>query len=230
MLGPHQQFSSAVQLSSESSLPAWWRRRASEIRGAWPGHGAFPGGSLNQGHVGRGPAPKQRGWGGWGELGAVMPQEPPDSTTRTSDTNHHYLVTAAQRSHNWECERTQLGQMSKHLAFTTFPPLRDQELIGLRPEKRGPLGPAPHQLWSRPLGPSPLPTHTAWTCPTSRLAGPWGSSYPVCIALGFFTPRALAERSPPHRRCSLIPATGFRSSPCACEAPHHSITSNPTPA
>lgn len=161
---------------------------------------------------------------------AVMPQEPTDLATRTSDTNHHYLFTAAQRSHNLERERAQLGQMSKHLAFTTFPPLREQELIGLRPEKRGSLGPAPHQLWSRPLGPSPLPTHTTWTCPTSRLAGPWGSSCSLCIALGFFTPRSLAERSPPHGRCSLIPATGFRSSPCACEAPHDSITSNPTPA
>ena len=154
---------------------------------------------------------------------------------RTSETNHHYLFTAAQRSHNLERERTQLGQMSKHLASIMFPPLSEQELIGLCPEKRGPLGSVPHQLRPRPLGPSPLPTHTAWTCPTSRLAGPWGStlgpshsSYSVCIALGLLMPRILAERSPLRGRCSWIPATGF-----VC---HHvpvkhltTLTSNPTP-
>jgi len=32
-------------------------------KGAWPGHGAFPGGSLDQSHVGRRPALKQQGWG-----------------------------------------------------------------------------------------------------------------------------------------------------------------------
>jgi len=165
-----------------------------------------------------------------------MPQEPTDSPTRTSETNHHYLFTAAQRSHDLERERTQLGQMSKHLAFITFPPLSEQELIGLCLEKHGPLGSAPHQLQPRPLGPSPLPTHTAWTCPTSRLAGPWGStlgpshpSYSVRIALGLFMPHILAEMPPLQGRCFRIPATGFRLSSHACEAPHDSITSNPTP-
>lgn len=104
------------------------------------------------------------------------------------------------------------------------------------PEKRGPLGSAPYQLRPRPLGLSPLPTHTAWTWPTSRLAGPWGSrlgpshsSYPACTALGLLLPRILAERSPPHGRCPLIPVTRFRSSSRACEAPRESITSNLTP-
>lgn len=92
------------------------------------------------------------------------------------------------------------------------------------PEKRGPLGSAPYQLRPRPLGLSPLPTHTAWTWPTSRLAGPWGSrlgpshsSYPACTALGLLLPRILAERSPPHGRCPLIPATRFRWSSRACK-------------
>ena len=36
MLNPHQQF------SSESSLPAWWRRQASEIRGGLAGAWGIP--------------------------------------------------------------------------------------------------------------------------------------------------------------------------------------------
>ena len=123
MLDPYQQF------SSESSLPAWWRRRASEIRGGLAGGG--------------------------------MPQEPTASTTRTSETTHHYLFTAAQRSHSLECKTAQLGQMSKHLALITFPPLSEQELIGLCRRSAAHSGLPPTSCgqgpWACPLSPHTLP-------------------------------------------------------------------------
>lgn len=161
--------------------------------------------------------------------------------SRTNSLNHKDVWNYPSLPLHCSSEKSQFGMREstvgadeQTLALITFPPLSEQELIGLCGEAR-PTRVCPLPAAAKAPGPVTSP-HTAWTWPTSRLAGPWGSrlgpshsSYPVCTALDLLLPRILAERSPPHGRCSLIPATGFCSSSRACEASRESVTSNPTP-